>query len=74
MQVLGILLLKPLGCKGDLHGMQCSFIPIRVQQNAEHLRASKIIIKWLLYVITSVFLEASLHHGNVPNVIYVTAR
>lgn len=54
--------------------MWCSFIPIRVQWNAGYLRPRKIIIKWLLYAITLVFLEASLHHGNVPNAIYVTAQ
>lgn len=53
--------------------MQRSSIPIRVQHNDEYLKACKMIVKWLLYVITDLFLDASLHHENVPNAIYFTA-
>lgn len=54
--------------------MQCSSIPIRVQKNAEYLKACKVIIKHLLHASTDHYLEASLHHKCVPNAIYVTAR
>lgn len=42
--------------------MQCSFTPTMVQQNAEYLRACKVIIKWLFYAIMPVFLHHSLCH------------